>query len=69
MWRAGLRRYWPGCDEAIGGPALGELFDRYAGEVHAFAFRRTASWNTAEDLVQTTFLNTWRRFQRNHQAC
>ncbi|GAA0946288.1 sigma-70 family RNA polymerase sigma factor [Kribbella koreensis] len=45
--------------------ALGELFDRYADDVHAFAFRRTASWNTAEDVVQTTFLNTWRRFQRN----
>nr|WP_239062192.1 sigma factor [Streptomyces sp. SID13031] len=45
--------------------ALGELFDRYANDVHAFAFRRTASWNTAEDVVQTTFLSTWRRFQRN----
>ncbi|WP_433003040.1 RNA polymerase sigma factor [Kribbella sp. CA-294648] len=45
--------------------ALGELFDRYADEVHAFAFRRTASWSAAEDVVQTTFLSTWRRFQRN----
>nr|WP_202885857.1 RNA polymerase sigma factor [Kribbella sandramycini] len=45
--------------------ALGELFDRHADAVHAFAFRRTASWSTAEDVVQTTFLNTWRRFQRN----
>ena len=45
--------------------ALGELFDRYADEVHAFAFRRTASWATAEDVVQATFLSTWRRFQRN----
>jgi RNA polymerase sigma-70 factor, ECF subfamily len=45
--------------------ALGELFDRYADDVHAFAFRRTASWSTAEDVVQATFLNTWRRFQRN----
>ena len=45
--------------------ALGELFDRYADDVHAFAFRRTASWSTAEDVVQTTFLSTWRRFQRN----
>jgi RNA polymerase sigma-70 factor, ECF subfamily len=45
--------------------ALGELFDRYADQVHAFAFRRTASWSAAEDVVQTTFLSTWRRFQRN----
>lgn len=45
--------------------ALGELFDRYADDVQAFAFRRTASWSTAEDVVQATFLNTWRRFQRN----
>ncbi len=44
--------------------ALGELFDRHADAVHAFAFRRTASWATAEDIVQATFLNTWRRFQR-----
>ncbi|WP_232828178.1 RNA polymerase sigma factor [Kribbella monticola] len=45
--------------------ALGELFDRYADDVYAFAFRRTASWTTAEDVVQATFLSTWRRFQRN----
>jgi len=45
--------------------ALGELFDRYADDVHAFAFRRTASWSTADDVVQATFLSTWRRFQRN----
>jgi RNA polymerase sigma-70 factor (ECF subfamily) len=45
--------------------ALGELFDRHADDVHAFAFRRTASWAAAEDVVQATFLDTWRRFQRN----
>ena len=45
--------------------ALGELFDKYADNVHAFAFRRTASWAAAEDVVQATFLSTWRRFQRN----
>ncbi|TCC24909.1 RNA polymerase sigma factor [Kribbella speibonae] len=45
--------------------ALGELFDRYADDVRAFAFRRTASWSTADDVVQATFLSTWRRFQRN----
>lgn len=45
--------------------ALGALFDRYADDVHAFAFRRTASWAAAEDVVQATFLTTWRRFQRD----
>ncbi|MDX3006806.1 RNA polymerase sigma factor [Kribbella solani] len=45
--------------------ALGELFDRYADDVRAFAFRRTASWSTADDVVQATFLSTWRRFQGN----
>lgn len=45
--------------------ALGELFDRHADAVHAFAFRRTASWSAAEDVVQATFLSTWRRFQRH----
>ncbi|MGW6281812.1 RNA polymerase sigma factor [Kribbella sp. NPDC055071] len=45
--------------------ALGELFDRHADAVHAFAFRRTASWSAAEEVVQTTFVSLWRRFQRN----
>jgi RNA polymerase sigma-70 factor (ECF subfamily) len=45
--------------------ALGELFDRHANAVHAFAFRRTASWTAAEDVVQATFVNVWRRFERN----
>ncbi|WP_328993801.1 RNA polymerase sigma factor [Kribbella sp. NBC_01245] len=44
--------------------ALGELFDRYADDVHAFAFRRTASWAIAEDVVQTTFVSTWQRLMR-----
>lgn len=45
--------------------ALGVLFDRYADDVHAFAFRRTASWAAAEDVVQATFFTTWRRLQRS----
>jgi RNA polymerase sigma-70 factor (ECF subfamily) len=45
--------------------ALGELFDRHADAVHAFAFRRTASWTAADDVVQATFVNVWRRFERN----
>ena len=41
--------------------ALGELFDRHGNAVYNFAFRRTASWSLAEEVVQATFLTTWRR--------
>ena len=41
--------------------ALGHLFDRHGNAVYNFAFRRTASWSTAEEVVQATFLTTWRR--------
>ncbi|MEU4191532.1 sigma-70 family RNA polymerase sigma factor [Kribbella sp. NPDC026611] len=44
--------------------ALGELFDRHADAVYAFAFRRTASWTAAEEVVQATFVTVWRKFQR-----
>ena len=36
------------------------LYDRHANAVFGFAFRRTASWATAEDVLQTTFLKAWR---------
>jgi RNA polymerase sigma-70 factor (ECF subfamily) len=42
--------------------ALGVLFDRHAQAVHTFAFRRTASWAVAEDVVQSTFVKAWKRF-------
>jgi RNA polymerase sigma-70 factor, ECF subfamily len=41
--------------------ALGELFDRHGNAVYNFAFRRTASWSVAEEVVQATFLTIWRR--------
>jgi RNA polymerase sigma-70 factor (ECF subfamily) len=41
--------------------ALGQLFDRHGNAVYNFAFRRTASWSTAEEVVQATFLTIWRR--------
>jgi RNA polymerase sigma-70 factor, ECF subfamily len=41
--------------------ALGELFDRHGNAVYNFAFRRTASWSMAEEVVQATFLTIWRR--------
>ena len=42
-------------------PALAELFHRHSDAVYNFAFRRTASWATAEDVVQATFTALWRR--------
>lgn len=41
--------------------ALTALFDLHADAVHTFAFRRTASWSSAEDITQATFLTAWRR--------
>lgn len=42
---------------------LAVLFDRHGNAVYNFAFRRTASWSLAEEVVQATFLTTWRRAQ------
>ena len=41
--------------------ALTALFDAYARPVYNFAFRRTASWASAEDVTQATFVTVWRR--------
>jgi RNA polymerase sigma-70 factor, ECF subfamily len=41
--------------------ALAELFHRHADAVYNYAFRRVASWSTAEDVVQATFVTVWRR--------
>jgi RNA polymerase sigma-70 factor (ECF subfamily) len=50
-------------DRLLGGDreALGVLFDRHGNAVYNFAFRRTACWSVAEEVVQATFLTTWRR--------
>lgn len=40
--------------------ALAELFDRHVDALHAFCFRRTASFEAAEDAVSTVFLEFWR---------
>ncbi|MEW1952716.1 RNA polymerase sigma factor [Terrabacter sp. NPDC080008] len=41
--------------------ALTALFRRHSDAVYNFAFRRTTSWSTAEDVVQATFTSLWRR--------
>ena len=43
------------------GAALTELYRRHCDAVYNFAFRRTASWAAAEDIVQGTFTAVWRR--------
>lgn len=43
------------------GASFGELFDRHAKAVYNHCFRMTASWATAEDLLQNTFLLAWRK--------
>jgi DNA-directed RNA polymerase specialized sigma24 family protein len=45
--------------------ALGGLFSRYCGVVHAYAVRHTGSYSTADDAVRATFLSAWRQFTRS----
>ena len=40
--------------------AFGVLFERHAGRIYNYCFRRTADWSLAEDLTSTTFLLAWR---------
>jgi RNA polymerase sigma-70 factor (ECF subfamily) len=44
--------------------AFGDLFDRHAGRIYNYCFRRTADWALAEDLTSTTFLLAWRGLRR-----
>jgi len=40
---------------------FGLLFDRHAGAVQNYLFRRLGDWATAEDLTSAVFLLAWRR--------
>ncbi|WP_149548056.1 RNA polymerase sigma factor [Streptomyces marokkonensis] len=40
--------------------AFAELFDDYARAVYNHAFRLTADWSTAEDVMAATFMEAWR---------
>jgi RNA polymerase sigma factor (sigma-70 family) len=44
--------------------AFGELFDSCAAHVYNHAFRLTADWATAEDVMSLTFLEAWRTRER-----
>ena len=41
--------------------AFAELFDAYARVVYNHAFRLTADWSVAEDVMSATFMEAWRR--------
>lgn len=41
--------------------AFAEIFDEYSDWIYNVAFRRTGSWETAEEIVSTVFLEAWRR--------
>jgi RNA polymerase sigma factor (sigma-70 family) len=40
--------------------AFGVLFERHAGRIYNYCFRRTGDWAMAEDMTSTTFLVAWR---------
>ena len=40
--------------------AFGILFERHAGRIYNYCFRRTGNWALAEDLTSATFLLAWR---------
>ena len=44
--------------------AFGVLFERHAGRIYNYCFRRTADWALAEDLTSATFLLAWRSLGR-----
>src|SRR5215471_16284084 len=46
------------------GAAFGVLFERHAGRIYNYCFRRTGDWAAAEDLTSTTFLLAWRSHGR-----
>ena len=46
------------------GSAFGVLFERHAGRIYNYCFRRTADWAQAEDLTSSTFLVAWRSHGR-----
>lgn len=44
--------------------AFGRIFDRHARTIYNYAFRRTADWSAAEDVMAVVFLETWRHRER-----
>jgi RNA polymerase sigma-70 factor (ECF subfamily) len=57
------RVLWRQAGEGHAG-AFGILFERHAGRIYNYCFRRTADWALAEELTSTTFLLAWRSRSR-----
>jgi RNA polymerase sigma-70 factor (ECF subfamily) len=45
--------------------AMAELFRRHARAIYRHAFRSTADWARAEDVVSQVFLEAWRNRSRS----
>jgi RNA polymerase sigma factor (sigma-70 family) len=43
------------------GRAFSEIYERYAGTIYNYLFRRLADWSEAEDLTAVVFLEAFRR--------
>jgi RNA polymerase sigma-70 factor (ECF subfamily) len=43
------------------GHAFSEIYERYAGTIYNYLFRRLADWSEAEDLTAVVFLEAFRR--------
>lgn len=41
--------------------AFAEIFDEYSDLIYNVAFRRTGSWDAAEEIVSAVFLEAWRQ--------
>ena len=41
--------------------AFSHMFDEYSDLIYNVAFRRTGSWEAAEEIVSTVFLEAWRQ--------
>lgn len=50
--------------QAGDGAAIAGLYDRYAGRLHAYCFRRTGSFALAQDLTSVVWLEAWRTRSR-----
>jgi RNA polymerase sigma factor (sigma-70 family) len=44
--------------------SFGLLFEQYSALIYNYCFRQTASWDSAEDLTSTVFLEAWRSRSR-----
>lgn len=44
--------------------SFGLLFEQYSTLIYNYCFRQTASWDLAEDLTSTVFLEAWRSRHR-----